>query len=47
MPLSRDEIEKRMVELARKYVKTHDSTIIKELYELGRELEKMKNSEKQ
>ena len=47
MPLSRDEIEKRMVELARKYVETHDSKIIKELYELGRELEKVEKSEKQ
>ena len=47
MPLSRDEIEKRMVELARKYVETHDPEIIKELYELGRELEKVEKSEKQ
>jgi hypothetical protein len=47
MPLSRDEIEKRMVELARKYVETHDSKIIKELYELGREFEKVEKSEKQ
>ena len=28
--------------LARKYVETHDPEIIKELYKLGRELEKMK-----
>ena len=35
-----------MVELARKYVETHDSEIIKELYKLGRELEKMEKSEK-
>lgn len=47
MPLSREEIIKRMVELARKYVETHDPEIIKELYKLGRELEKMKKSEKQ
>lgn len=42
MPLSREEIMKRMAELARKYVETHDPEIIKELYKLGRELEKMK-----
>ena len=42
MPLSREEIKKRMDELARKYVETHDPEIIKELYKLGRELEKMK-----
>jgi hypothetical protein len=47
MPLSRLEIKKRMVELARKYVETHDLKIIKELYKLGRELEKMEKLEKQ
>jgi FKBP-type peptidyl-prolyl cis-trans isomerase (trigger factor) len=47
MPLSREEIEKRMVELARRYVETHDPEIIKELYKLVRELEKMEKSEKQ
>jgi hypothetical protein len=47
MPLSRLEIKKRMVELARKYVETHDPKIIKELYQLGRELEKVEKSEKQ
>ena len=47
MPLSRLEIKKRMVELARKYVETHDPKIIKELYKLGRELEKVEKSEKQ
>jgi hypothetical protein len=47
MPLSRLEIKKQMVELARKYVETHDPKIIKELYELGRELEKAEKSEKQ
>jgi hypothetical protein len=39
MPLSRLEIKKRMVELARKYVESHPK-IIKEL-KLGRELEKL------
>ena len=42
MPLSRLEIKKRMVELARKYVETHDPQIPEEIYRLGRELEKMK-----
>ena len=32
-----------MDELARKYVETHDREIIKELYKLGRELEKLGN----
>ena len=41
MPLSRKEIKKRMIELARRYVETHDPKIIKELYKLARELEKM------
>jgi FKBP-type peptidyl-prolyl cis-trans isomerase (trigger factor) len=45
--MTREEIEKRMDELARKYVETHDPKIIKELYQLGRELEKMEKSEKQ
>ena len=38
--MTRQEIEKQMHELARKYVETHDPEIIKELYFLGRELEK-------
>jgi hypothetical protein len=36
-----------MDELARKYVETHDRTIIEELYELARELEKLEKVEKQ
>ena len=47
MPLSREEIKKRMVELARKYVETHDPEIINALYKLARELEKMEKLEKQ
>ena len=42
-----EEIERRMDELARKYVETHDKEIIEELYELARELEKMEKLEKQ
>jgi hypothetical protein len=36
-----------MIELAHSYVETHDPEIIKELYKLGRELEKVEKSEKQ
>jgi uncharacterized protein YcbK (DUF882 family) len=43
--VTREEIEKRMEELAREYVQTRDKKIdkriIDELYELDRELEKM------
>ena len=45
--MTREEIEKRMEELARKYVETHDKEIIEELYRLARELEKMEKLEKQ
>jgi uncharacterized protein Yka (UPF0111/DUF47 family) len=41
MPLSREEIKERMDELVRKYVESHDPEIIKELYQLVRELEKL------
>ena len=37
----REEIEQKMDERARKYVETHDPEIIKELYQLSRELERM------
>ena len=39
--MTREETERRMDELARKYVETHDNEIIEELYRLARELEKM------
>jgi len=45
--MTREEIEQKMVELARKYVMTHDEKIIDQLYELVRELEKMDKLEKQ
>jgi hypothetical protein len=45
--MTREEIEKRMDELARKYVETHDRKIIEELYELARGLEKVEKLEKQ
>jgi FKBP-type peptidyl-prolyl cis-trans isomerase (trigger factor) len=38
--MTREEIEQKMDELARKYVETHDKEIIEELYKLARELEK-------
>ena len=41
MPLSREEIKKRMDELVHKYVETHDHEIIKELYQLVLQLEKL------
>jgi hypothetical protein len=40
--MTHEEIEKRMEELTRKYVETHDKEIIDELlYKLVRELEKL------
>jgi hypothetical protein len=44
--MTREEIEKRMHELARDYVEIHDQKIIDELYELARELEKLEKLEK-
>lgn len=39
--MTREEIEKRLIGLARKYVETHDREILEELYRLSRELEKL------
>ena len=39
--MTREEIEKRMDELTRKYVETRDQEIIKELYQLVLQLEKL------
>ena len=39
--MTREEIERRMDELARKLAETHDKKIIKELYQLALELEKL------
>jgi hypothetical protein len=41
VPMTREQIEERMNELARKYLQTHDPKIPYVLYELARELEKM------
>jgi hypothetical protein len=39
--MTREEIEKRMDEIARKYVETHDPEIIEELYKLRLELNRL------
>jgi hypothetical protein len=39
--MTREETERRMDDLARKYVETHDKEIIEELYKLVRELARM------
>ena len=46
-PVTRQEIEQKMDELAREYHDTHDPEIREQIYELGRELEKVEKSEKQ
>jgi hypothetical protein len=43
--MTREEIEERMDELARKYIETHDPEIVKQLYELARELEKLEKGD--
>jgi FKBP-type peptidyl-prolyl cis-trans isomerase (trigger factor) len=40
-PVTREEIEKRMDELARKYVETRDSHIIEKLNRLSRQLQEL------
>jgi hypothetical protein len=45
--VTREEIEQRMDELARKYVETRDPEIRKEIYRLDGELQKMEKLEKQ
>jgi hypothetical protein len=45
--MTRQEIEKRMDELAREFAKTQDTEIAVEIFRLGRELEKMEKLEKQ
>ena len=42
--MTREEIEKRLDELARKYIETHDPEIVEELYKLASKLEKMEKS---
>ena len=45
--MTRQEIEERMDELGRRLAETHDKKIIKELYELARELEKLEKESKE
>jgi hypothetical protein len=42
-PVTWDEIERRMDELAREFIETHDPEIPRDTYRLARQLEKMKN----
>ena len=46
LDMTREELEKLMDELARKYVEIHDRKIIEELYKLDLELEKMEKLER-
>ena len=46
-PMTRQEIQQKMDELARKYVETRDNEMPQELYQLARELEKLEKLEKQ
>jgi hypothetical protein len=41
--MTREEIKRRLDELAREYVATHNSEIVEELYRAARELEKTDN----
>jgi FKBP-type peptidyl-prolyl cis-trans isomerase (trigger factor) len=41
LPVTRQEIEQKMDELAREYHDTHDPEIREEIYRLGREFKKM------
>jgi hypothetical protein len=41
--MTREEIEKRMDELARKYVETRAPDVREEIYRLSRELEKLEH----
>ena len=45
-PMTRQEIQQKMDEVARTYVETRDKKIIDQLYELSRELEKIEKLEK-
>ena len=46
-PNTREEIERRMDELALEYVETHNPKLITELYRLCRELAKLEKLKKQ
>jgi len=38
--MTREEIDKRLLELARRYIETHDPEVMKEIYELADELQR-------
>jgi hypothetical protein len=42
--MTREELKRRLDELAREYVETHNPNIVEELYRLARELENMEKS---
>jgi hypothetical protein len=44
--MTREEIEKKKVELARKYLRTRNTEIAVKIYRLSRELEKMEKVKK-
>jgi hypothetical protein len=39
--MTREQMDKRLLELARRYVETHDPKVMKEIYELADELQRM------
>jgi hypothetical protein len=43
--MTREEINRRLDELAREYCATHNPNIVEELYRLARELEKINKNE--
>jgi hypothetical protein len=44
--MTREEIEQKMNELARRYAETNDKTIVEELYKWASELQKMESEKK-
>jgi hypothetical protein len=45
--MTREQIKRRLDELVREYVETHNPNIVEELYRLARELEKMEEENRQ
>jgi len=39
--MTREQMDKRLLELARRYVETHDPEVMKEIYELADKLQRM------
>jgi len=44
VPITREEIDKRLLELARRYVETHDPEVMTEIYELADELQRIEKN---